>query len=154
MEQDYTNICAACRKAARMSQERWAEALHVSVDTVKGWERNLRIPSNATVCAMVKLCGEPWLAYRHLMQTAEGLDILPDMQRRPLSLAVIQLVNRIIGFADRNRDRQLLQIAEDGVIDEKERPTYDEIVRELNEIIGAAYSLRYAEGTGYAAKSA
>lgn len=154
MEQSYTNICAACRKAARMSQEQWAEALHVSVDTVKGWERNLRIPTNATVCAMVRLCDDPWFAYCHLMQTAEGLDILPDAQRRPLSIAVIQLVNRIIGFAGRNRDRQLLQIAEDGQIDEKERPTYNEIVRELNEIIGAAYSLRYAEGTEHAAKSA
>ena len=63
---------------------------------------------------------------------------------------MIRLVNRIIGFADKNRDKQLLQIAEDGVIDEKERPTYDEIVRELNDIIGAAYTLRYAEGNSNA----
>ena len=59
-------------------------------------------------------------------------------------------MNRIIGFADKNRDKQLLQIAEDGVITEKERPTYDEIVRELNDIIGAAYTLRYAEGNSNA----
>ena len=65
-------------------------------------------------------------------------------------MAVIQLVNRIIGFADRNRDKELLQIADDGVIDEKERPTYDQIVRELNDIISAAYTLRYAEGTSHA----
>ena len=67
-------------------------------------------------------------------------------------LAVIRLVNRIISFADQNRDRQLLQIAEDGVIDEKERPIYNEIVRELNDIVGAAYTLRYADGTSYAEK--
>ena len=65
---------------------------------------------------------------------------------------MIRLVNRIIRFADRNRDKQLLQIAEDGAIDEKERPTYDEIVRELNDIIGAAYTLRYAEGASHAEK--
>nr|DAT30945.1 MAG TPA: putative transcriptional regulator [Caudoviricetes sp.] len=147
MEQSYTNICASCRKAAHMTQEQWAECLHVSVDTVKGWERNLRIPSNYHVCLMIDLCGEPWYAYKHLLQTSDCLRVLPDTPRQPLPVAVIRLVNRIIGFADRNRDKQLLQIAEDGVIDEKERPTYDEIVRELNEIIGAAYSLRYAEGT-------
>lgn len=152
MEQEYTNICAACRKAAHMSQEQWSEALHVSVDTVKGWERNLRIPSNYHVCLMVDLCGEPWFAYKHLLQTSDCLGVLPDTQRQPFELAVIRLVNRIIGFADRNRDKQLLQIAEDGVIDEKERTTYDEIVRELNDIIGAAYSLRYAGGSSYAEK--
>ena len=61
-------------------------------------------------------------------------------------------MNRIIRFADQNRDRQLLQIAEDGLIDEKERQIYDEIVRELNDIVGAAYTLRYAEGTSYEQK--
>ena len=65
---------------------------------------------------------------------------------------MIRLVNRIIRFADQNRDRQLLQIAEDGLIDEKERPIYDEIVRELNDIVGAAYTLRYAEGASYEQK--
>ena len=149
MEQEYTNICSACRKAAHFSQEQWAEALHVSVDTVKGWERNIRIPSNYHVCLMVDLCGESWYAYKHLRQTSDCLGVLPDTDRQPLPLAVIRLVNRIIRFADQNRDKQLLQIAEDGVIDEKERPIYDEIVRELNDIVGAAYTLRYAEGTSY-----
>lgn len=145
MEQDYTNICAGCRKRAHMTQEQWAELLHVSVDTVKGWERNLRIPSNYQVCMMVSLCGEPWFAYKHLLQVSDCLGVLPDTERKPLPMATIQLVNRVIGFADRCRDKQLLQIAEDGVIDEKERTTYDEIVRELNEIIAAAFCLRYAE---------
>ena len=62
-----------------------------------------------------------------------------------MPLAVIQLVNRIIGFADRNRDKELLRIAEDGVIDANERPEYDTIVDELNDIIAVAYTLRYAE---------
>ena len=152
MEQEYTNICAACRKAAHMSQEQWAEALDVSVDTVKGWERNLRIPRDYQVCTMVNLCGEPYFAYLHLLQTSYCLGVLPETKQQPFELAVIRLVNRIIGFADRNRDKQLLQIAEDGVIDEKERTTYDEIVRELNDIIGAAYSLRYAGGSSNAEK--
>lgn len=152
MEQDYINICAACRKTAHMSQEQWAEAMHVSVDTVKGWERNLRVPDNWYVCRMVDLCGEAWFAYKHLLQTSDCLGVLPDTRRQPFELAVIRLVNRIIGFADRNRDKQLLQIAEDGVIDEKERPIYDEIVRDLIDIISAAYSLRYAGGNSNAEK--
>lgn len=147
MQEAYINICAACRKNARMTQEQWAEALHVSVETVKAWEGNRRIPGNYHVCLMVGLCGDAYYAYKHLQQTSDGLSVLPDTVRQSLPVAVIQLVNRIIGFADRNRDKELLQIADDGIIDEKERPTYEQIVRELNEIIAAAYGLRYAEGT-------
>ncbi len=68
------------------------------------------------------------------------------MKRQPLPLAVIQLVNRIIGFADRNRDKELLRIAEDGVIDTAERPAYDQIVNELNDIIAAAYTAALCGG--------
>lgn len=152
MEQDYINICAACRKAAHMSQEQWAEALDVSVDTVKGWERNLRIPRDYQVCTMVKLCGEPYFAYLHLLQTSYCLGVLPDVTKQSLERSAIQIVNSIIRFADKHRGKDLLQIAEDGVIDEKERPIFNEIVRELNDIIGAAYSLRYAGGSSNAEK--
>lgn len=147
MQEAYINICAACRKKAHMTQEQWAEALYVSVETVKAWEGDRRIPSNYHVCLMVDLCGDAFFAYKHLQQTSDGLAVLPDTVRQSLPMAVIQLVNRIIGFADRNRDKELLQIADDGIIDEKERPTYEQIVRELNDIISAAYTLRYAEGT-------
>lgn len=147
MQEEYTNICAGCRKKARMTQEQWAEALHVSVETVKAWEGNHRVPDNYHVCLMVNRCGDTWFAYKHLLQTSDSLNVLPDLRRQPFPLAVIQLVNRIIGFADRNRNRELLQIAEDGVIDADERPDYDQIVTELDDIIAAAYALRYAEGT-------
>ena len=145
MQEAYINICAGCRKKAHKTQEQWAEVLRVSVETVKSWEGNRRIPDNYHVCLMVNACGDTWFAYKHLLQISDSLNVLPDMKRQPLPLAVIQLVNRIIGFADRNRDKELLRIAEDGVIDANERPEYDTIVDELNDIIAAAYTLRYAE---------
>lgn len=148
MPESYTNICAACRKKARVTQEQWAELLHVSVETVKAWEGGKRVPDNYYVCMMVRFCGDTYFAYQHLLQTSDSLNVLPSTKRQPLPLAVMQLVNRFISFADRNRDRQLLQLAEDGVIDEAERPAYERIMDELNEIIAAAYSLRYAEVTG------
>ena len=92
--------------------EQWAEALYVSVETVKAWEGDRRIPSNYHVCLMVDLCGDAYFAYKHLQQTSDGLAVLPDTVRQSLPMAVIQLVNRIIGFADRNRDKELLQIAD------------------------------------------
>lgn len=50
MQEAYINICAACLKKAHMTQEQWAEALYVSVETVKAWEGDRRIPSNYHVC--------------------------------------------------------------------------------------------------------
>ena len=46
MQEEYINICAACRKRAQLTQEHWAEVLRVSVETVKAWEGNRRIPDN------------------------------------------------------------------------------------------------------------
>ena len=46
MQEAYINVCAACRKKAHMTQEQWAEALRVSVESVKAWEGDRRIPGN------------------------------------------------------------------------------------------------------------
>ena len=53
MQEAYINICAGCRKKAHKTQEQWAEVLRVSVETVKAWEGNHRIPDNYHVCLMV-----------------------------------------------------------------------------------------------------
>lgn len=143
MDEQYTNISKACRKDADMTQEEWAEALYVSVDTVKAWETNLRVPSNANVARMVERCGNTFWAYKHLTQTADALGVLEPMNQTGLQTAAIRVVNCVLDFADRNRDRQLLRIAEDGVISEDERPTYDAIVAEIREILAAGYALRY-----------
>lgn len=98
MQEEYINICAACRKRAQLTQEHWAEVLRVSVETVKAWEGNRRIPDNYHVCLMVTACGDTWFAYKHLLQTSDSLNVLPDTKRQPLPLAVIQLVNRIMAL--------------------------------------------------------
>ena len=41
---------------------------------------------------------------------------------------------------------QQLEIAEDGIIDERERPEFDAIVADLNKTIAAAYQVIYADG--------
>ena len=62
-----------------------------------------------------------------------------------LPRASIRLINRVIQFAEKRRDRELLTIAEDGVISPEERPLYEEIVAELDGLIQAAMELKVAE---------
>lgn len=54
-------------------------------------------------------------------------------------------MNRWLAFANRHRCDQLLAIAEDGVIDEAERPQFNEIMTELSELVRATLALMYTE---------
>ena len=149
MAEPYTNIYARCRHRQGLSQEAWAERLELSVDSVKRYETGERIPSNATVVRMVNESGYEPLAMQHLIETSRTLDVLPDVKADiPLPMAAIRLINRVLAFADGRRDKQLLQIAEDGIVSEEERPVYNAILEELQEIISAAYQVRYADDGG------
>lgn len=137
------NIYQAARKESCLTQEQAAERLEVSETTVKAWEQGARIPDNETVARMAELYETPWLALEHLKQAGGVLGVLPEVNVQSLPTAAITLINRVLDFAERHRDRQLLRIAEDGIIDEKERPDFDAICRDLDDIVGAALQVKY-----------
>ena len=136
------NIYQAARKEGCLTQEQAAERLDVSETTVKAWEQGARVPDNETVARMAELYATPWLSLEHLKQAGGALGVLPEMTVQSLPTAAITLINRVLDFAERHRDRQLLRIAEDGVIDEKERPDFDAIVQDLDGIVGAALQVK------------
>lgn len=138
-----TNIYATCRRRTGMTQEAWAEALDVSVESVKRYETDVRIPPLHVVKAMADLSGDESLAYRFLAKTTQELAVLPDIEMVNLQAATIRLMNRMARFAAKSRDRQLMEIAEDGIISEEERPLYAEILDELTGIITAYYQLKF-----------
>ena len=137
------NIYQAARKEGCLTQEQAAERLDVSETTVKAWEQGTRVPDNETVARMAELYGTPWLALEHLRSAGSTLGVIPEITVQSLPTAAITLINRVLDFAERHRDRQLLRIAEDGVIDEKERPDFDAIVQDLDGIVGAALQVKY-----------
>ena len=140
-----TNIYATCRRRTGMTQEAWAEALDVSVESVKRYETDVRIPPLHIVKAMADLSGDESLAYRFLAKTTQELDVLPDIEMLNLQAATIRMMNRMARFAAKARDRQLLEIAEDGIISADEKPLYDEIMDELSGLVSAFYQLRYCK---------
>ena len=140
-----TNLYASCRRRTGMTQEAWAEKLDVSVESVKRYETDVRIPPLHIVKAMADLSGDESLAYRFLAKTTQELDVLPDIDSVNLQAATIRLMNRMARFAAKARDRQLLEIAEDGIISADEKPLYDEIMDELSGLVSAFYQLRYCK---------
>jgi len=146
MPGEYLNPYQKARKTTCLTQEQAAERLGLSTESLKQYELGKRVPANAVVWQMVQIYDTSWLALEHLRDTSEALGVLPEVTVQSLPTAAIQLINRVLDFADRHRDRQLLRIAEDGVIDDAERPEFDDIVRDLDGIVGAALQVKFTPG--------
>ena len=133
-------IYKTCREAAGYTQERAAELLNLSVRHLARIEAGEMIPSDDIAYSMVVLYDSQYLAVQHLRSASQlAAAILP-----PVEQTTIRLFNSFSRWADKRRDKQLLEIAEDGQIDETERPIFDEIVRELGELVKDFYELRLA----------
>lgn len=140
-----TNLYASCRRRTGMTQEAWAEKLNISVESVKRYETDVRTPSIPVVRKMADLCGDALVGYKYLVKVSQELEVLPDIDSVNLQAATIRLMNRMARFAAKARDRQLLEIAEDGIISADEKPLYDEIMDELSGLVSAFYQLRYCK---------
>lgn len=141
MERKYPNLYQRARLSTGMSQERAAELLGLSPESLKQYEGGKTVPKDETVAKMVEVYHLPWLALEHA-QATDRLGVMPEVTPRPLPMASIALRNRLQDAT--GRLDALLRIAEDGVIDEAERPEFDSIVVELRETMAAIYQVIYS----------
>lgn len=141
------NIYYTARRFAGFTQERWAEAVGVSVDSIRCYENGSVIPSDATVSAMCEISNHTALGYWHLRNKSPiAADALPEVEQLPLPQAVIQLLCAVNEFKDLHGD--LLALAADGRITGDELAIWDNIVARLDSIIRAAIQVKVAEGGG------
>lgn len=149
MERGSRNIYKIARRTAGYTQERWAEAAGVSVESVRNYEAGTQTPGDEIVKAMCEISGLSQLSYWHLCRkSALAAEILPEVESVPLPQAVCALLCSIREFAHKERDARLLDMAADGRIDALERAEFDAIVKDLRRIVKAAMQLWYAEGGG------
>ena len=140
------NIYQTARKSAGLTQEAAAERLAVSLTSLRAYEGGERVPAGDVVARMCIVYDTQFLGVQHLQLFGSLLpECVQEAQPERLETATIKLVRRIMRFADGHRNDRLLEIAEDGVIDEAERPEFLAITAELNEIIKAALALMYTE---------
>lgn len=151
MEKRGYNMYQRARKESLLTQEEAAERLYLSAKSVKAYEQGLREPDNGTVARMAEIYGTPWLLLEHAMRSSRALGILPEgIALQGLPTAVLTLVNRCLALSDDYR--RLMAIAEDGVVDEEERPEYDRIAQRVRDVVAAGFQVLYAEGTEKAKK--
>ena len=141
MQQQCPNLYKMARLSAGMSQERASEILGLSVGSLKQYEGGHTTPPDDVVARMVEVYRLPWLALEH-SQATDTLGVLPEVEPRPLPMASIALRNRLHDAT--GRLDALLRIAEDGIIDNTERPEFDDIVEELRETMAAIYQVIYS----------
>lgn len=145
MQNPCTNIYKTARLTAGLTQERWAEVIGISVESVKLYESDRGLPSDEVITRMTEVAVMPVLSYWHLKRkSAVANDILPEVERIELPQAVIQLLCAIRDF--RANADELLTIAADGLIDPSEQPIFEEILADLDGIVRAALTVKFAEG--------
>lgn len=98
-------------------------------NTVGRWERGRSIPSNHKVVDMAWMYNAPHLLVNYCSTCPIGKDRISPVEEKPLGTLAIRLHNMgkiIEAYGD-----EFLQIAEDNVVDDDERPRFDEIVADI-----------------------
>ena len=146
-EQIPRNIYKNARKVAGLTQERWAEAVGVCPDTIRGYESGEVIPPDETVKIMAEISGLTPLCYWHICnKSALASDTLPEVEQLPLPQAVLQLLCAMDEF--QRTDDAIIALAADGKITADEAEDWRDIVARLDRVIQAAIQVKVAEGGG------
>lgn len=149
MQEKYRNIYYNARKAAGLTQERWAEVLGVSVSAVAQYESGEITPADDVVLSMADYSGLQILGTWHLRRKSQvAAAVLPPVERLPLAQAVVQLLAAMRDFEAQHREDELLHVAADGRVDLAEEARFKGIVRDLYGIVQAALQIDYAEKGG------
>ena len=145
MSKEYESMYARYRRAAGMTQEYAAELLGVAPRTLQAWERGESTPPNARVLAMCDIYCAPPLAIAHLrFNSIIAYDVLPAVKAVPVAQGVCRLIGALRKLEEIHAEDRLLDIAADGKVDEIERADFDQLLIELDPVMSAVLSLRYA----------
>lgn len=141
MPEEYGKIYQIARQSAGYTQEKAAELIDVSVESIRAYESTRRPPDNVVV-RMIEVYGTPHLAYQHLKGSELGQRYIPKIEIRDLPTALLRLQKEATE-AIKLRD-DLIGMACDGIITEVERPHWDAILKELEDVSEAIMALKFA----------
>lgn len=142
MRSEDRNIYKNARRAAGFTQESAAEQLGISVESVRAYETGQRIPPNDVVEQMVICYNAQRLAYQHLHETNVLMArVVPQLEQRSVLEVAVRIYNRLNRFQRDHGVDRLMEIAEDGVIDQQERGEFDAIMADLREIVKSGLEL-------------
>ena len=135
MPDNVVNIYKTAREVAGITQERAAAALNLSVRSLAAYETGERVPHDDIVVRMVDLYNFQQLAVQHMRANSElARRIIPEVRHRTMIETAVSIYNLMRRFAAGHSVDRLLEIAEDGHIDESELPDFTAITEELRKL--------------------
>lgn len=138
------NIYQVAREAAGLTQERAAELIGLSVESVRTYETEKRVPGDDTVIKMVDIYNANYLAYQHLKyKTQVGNMILPKVCEMPLSEAALRMIHELNDCME--YQASIVEIAMDGKVDESEKMKWQEICQRCRRLCRAIFALQFSK---------
>nr|DAY60563.1 MAG TPA: helix-turn-helix domain protein [Caudoviricetes sp.] len=141
--QEYRNIYQIARETSGLTQERAAELFNISVESLRSYETDRRIPQDSTVLKMIEVYGTPFLAMQHLRKSALGEKYIPEVEQKDLAIAVLNFLNECSDLE--NIKNLMIKISADNKIDESEKEDWNHVLEEVNGIISAGITLRFVK---------
>ncbi|EGT5231396.1 helix-turn-helix domain-containing protein [Clostridioides difficile] len=146
MLQQYQNIYQKARENTNLTQEKASELLDISVESLRAYENDKRIPPNTVVAKMVSIYNNNLLGYEHVRRTTEaGVMFLPKLELRSLSNITLKLHKEIKDYL--KKEDGFIDVVEDDVIDEDEEDIWNDVMKELEDIFKSILILKLSKKT-------
>ncbi|HGM3508926.1 TPA: helix-turn-helix domain-containing protein [Clostridioides difficile] len=146
MSYQYQNIYQLSRENTGITQEKASELLDISVESLRAYENDKRIPPNTVVVKMISIYNNNLLGYEHVRRTTEaGVMFLPQLEMKSLSSITLKLHKEIKDYLKKEDD--FIDIVEDDVIDEEEEEIWDDVMQELEDIFKSILILKLSKKT-------
>lgn len=144
MQREPKTVYQAARWTTGFTQEQAAELLHISIESLRAYERGATVPPSDMVVAMIRIYGTPWLAYEHLkLNDPVGRELLPDFELRDLASSVL-LLQKEMADIQLVRD-DMIAVAVDGQVDKQESSRWTQVKSEVMQLISGCFSVVYAK---------
>ena len=139
------SIYSRARVYAGFSQEAAAELLNLSVRALADYESGQRRPPAQTVDQMASLYAAPGLRLDHARETDE-LGMIPQSATAcSIEQATLRIGKCLRRLRQNDDAGQLVEIAEDGVVDADEEADYRRITEDMRELRAAILALEHCQ---------
>lgn len=144
MAQEYRNIYQLARESKGLTQEKASELMNISVDSLRAYEGDRRVPPENIVVDMCKLYDCPYLVLQHYQtNTLIGKEIFSKVQIKILAEAVLTFLCKC---EDLKKIKELMmKISADGEIDSSEKEDWDQIMKDVSDVVSAGIALKFAK---------
>lgn len=145
MNERCRNIYQLGRNVAGLTQLEASERLNISVRALCNYELGKTVPNGDIVAAMTEVYGTRWLGYEHLrLSTKLGNQFLP-----PINI-LDDMAKSVLVLQKKSNDVEevksyMVEIACDGKIDKHEENRWNEVIKEVFEMAGAALSVVFSK---------